>query len=52
MQRKELLYVAKGQLKLKDKVINQYDMVVLSEAEGVVIEATQNSRIALIGGKT
>ena len=45
------LYVAKGQLKLKDKVINQYDMVVLSEAEGVAIEATQNSRIALIGGK-
>jgi hypothetical protein len=45
------LYVAKGQLKLKDKVINQYDMVVLSEAEGVVIEATQDSRIALIGGK-
>lgn len=45
------VYVAKGQLKLKDKVINQYDMVVLSEAEGVVIEATENSRIALIGGK-
>ncbi len=45
------LYVAKGQLKLKDKVINQYDMVVLSKAEGVVIEATQDSRIALIGGK-
>ncbi len=45
------IYVAQGQLKIKDKLIQQYDMVILSEAEGVLIEATADSRITLIGGK-
>ncbi|MCA1929280.1 pirin family protein [Rheinheimera sp.] len=45
------IYVAQGQLKIKDKLIQQYDMVILSEAEGVVIEASADSRITLIGGK-
>ncbi|NLQ18314.1 pirin family protein [Marinomonas sp. M1K-6] len=45
------IYVAKGGLKIKDTVIPEFAMVILSTADGVVIEATADSRIALIGGE-
>ncbi|GAC33110.1 pirin family protein [Paraglaciecola polaris] len=45
------IYVAKGSLKIKDTVIPEFAMVVLSAAEGVMIEATTECRIALIGGE-
>ncbi|QJR80147.1 pirin family protein [Alteromonas pelagimontana] len=45
------IYVAKGGLKIKDRVIPEFAMVVLSAAEGVEIEATEETRIALIGGE-
>ncbi|KXI26880.1 pirin family protein [Paraglaciecola hydrolytica] len=45
------VYVAKGSLKIKDTVIPEFSMVILSEADGVVVEATAESRIALIGGE-
>jgi redox-sensitive bicupin YhaK (pirin superfamily) len=45
------IYVAKGSLKIKDTVIPEFAMVILSAAEGVLIEATAESRIALIGGE-
>ena len=45
------IYVAKGSLKIKDSLIPQYAMVILSAADGVTIEATAESRIALIGGE-
>jgi redox-sensitive bicupin YhaK (pirin superfamily) len=45
------IYVAKGSLKIKDPVIPEISMVILSSADGVEIEATAESRIALIGGE-
>ncbi|WP_340677582.1 pirin family protein [Paraglaciecola sp.] len=45
------IYVAKGSLKIKDTFIPEFAMVILSEAEGVLIEATAESRIAVIGGE-
>lgn len=45
------IYVAKGALKIKTTVIPEFAMVVLSAAEAVVIEATQECTIALIGGE-
>lgn len=45
------IYVAKGSLKIKDTLIPEFAMVILSEAEGVLIEATAESRIAVIGGE-
>lgn len=44
------IYVAKGQLQIKDTTVPEFGMVVFTAAEGVVIEATTESRIALIGG--
>jgi len=45
------IYVAKGSLKIKDSIIPEFAMVILSAADGVVIEAAEESRIALIGGE-
>ena len=45
------VYVAKGSLKINDTVIPEFSMVVLTAAEGILIEATAESRIALIGGE-
>ena len=45
------IYVAKGSLKIKDTLIPEFAMVILSAAADVVIEATADSRIALIGGE-
>jgi hypothetical protein len=46
------IYVAKGSLKIQDTVVPEFAMVILTAADGIVIEATANSRIALIGGET
>lgn len=45
------IYVAKGQITIKGTPIPEFAMVILAEAEGVIIEATEESRIALIGGE-
>jgi redox-sensitive bicupin YhaK (pirin superfamily) len=45
------IYVAKGSLKIKDTLIPEFAMVILSAADDVVIDATADSRIALIGGE-
>lgn len=45
------IYVVKGSLKIKDTVIPEFAMVILSSADNVVINATADSRIALIGGE-
>jgi len=45
------IYVAKGSLKIKDTVIPEFSMVILSAADDVVVDATADSRIALIGGE-
>lgn len=45
------IYVAKGELKIKGRLIPEFSMVILSAAEGVTIEATKEARIALIGGE-
>jgi redox-sensitive bicupin YhaK (pirin superfamily) len=45
------IYVAKGGLTIKGTVIPEFAMVVLSSEDEVVIEATTESRIALIGGE-
>ncbi|MDN4503552.1 pirin family protein [Alteromonadaceae bacterium BrNp21-10] len=45
------IYVAKGGLKIKDRVIPEFSMVILSAAEGVTIEATAETRVVLIGGE-
>jgi redox-sensitive bicupin YhaK (pirin superfamily) len=45
------IYVAKGQLLINDTLIPEFSMVVLSSADDVIIEASEESRIALIGGE-
>ena len=45
------IYVAKGSLKIKDTVIPEFSMVILAAADDVVVDATADSRIALIGGE-
>lgn len=44
------VYVAAGGLKARDTNIPEYSLAVFSPAPGVVLEAEQESRIALIGG--
>lgn len=44
------VYVVHGHLRAKDTDMPQHSMVVLDNPQGVVIEATQDSRIAVIGG--
>lgn len=46
------IYVANGALRLKDTEVPEHAMVVLHPAAGVEIEATADSRIALIGGES
>lgn len=46
------LYVVSGQLQLQDNQVSTHQLVVLSAAEGVMITASEPSRIALIGGET
>ena len=45
------LYIASGSLRLADTEAGEHSLVVLRQAEGVVIHATADSRIALIGGE-
>lgn len=45
------VYVAQGSLKARDTDIAEHAMAVFSNAEGVVLEATSESRIAIIGGE-
>lgn len=45
------VYVAKGQLQVKDTQVPEFSMVVFSAAKGVTITANQDSRIAIIGGE-
>ncbi|MCH8537872.1 MAG: pirin family protein [Alkalimonas sp.] len=45
------LYLASGQLQLQDTTVAAHQLVVLSAGDGVVITATEPSRIALIGGE-
>lgn len=45
------VYVAKGHLKAQDTDIPEHSMAVLSDQEGVLVEATEESRIAIIGGE-
>lgn len=45
------IYVAKGSLKIQDTVIPEFSMVILSAADSVVVDATADTRIALIGGE-
>lgn len=45
------VYVAKGELKINGVLIPEFSMVVLTPTHSVQIEATQESRIALIGGE-
>ncbi|PYF84143.1 MULTISPECIES: pirin family protein [Marinomonas] len=45
------IYVVKGGLKIKETVIPEFSMVILSAADEVVIDATAGSRIAFIGGE-
>ncbi|MEH8018957.1 pirin family protein [Rheinheimera muenzenbergensis] len=46
------IYVAKGELQLKDTTVPEHAMVILHARDGVVITANADSRIALIGGET
>ncbi|WP_330961162.1 pirin family protein [Photobacterium sp. 53610] len=45
------VYVAQGHLKAKDTDLPEHCMAILSPQEGVEIEATEPSRIAIIGGE-
>ena len=45
------VYVASGQLRARDTEIGEHAMAVFSEQPGVVLEATAESRIAIIGGE-
>ena len=45
------VYVAQGSLKAQDTVIPEHSMAVLSDVDGVVLQATTESRIAIIGGE-
>lgn len=45
------IYVASGELRARDNQIPEFGMAILKDAEGVVIEAVQPSRIAIIGGE-
>ena len=45
------VYVAQGGLKARDTVLAEHAMAVFSDAEGVVLQATAESRIAIIGGE-
>jgi len=45
------VYVAQGGLKSKGALIPEHSMAILDDSRGVVIEATAESRIAVIGGE-
>lgn len=45
------VYVAQGNLKVGDTAIAEHAMAVFADVAGVVLEATSESRIAIIGGQ-
>lgn len=45
------VYVAKGKLKSKETEIAEYAMAIFSDQKGIVLEASVDSRIAIIGGE-
>jgi len=45
------IYVAKGGLKINETQIPEFSMVILTAANNIVVEATADSRVALIGGE-
>lgn len=45
------LYIAKGELKIKERRYTEKQMIILSDATGVTITALQPTVIALIGGE-
>ncbi|MEI8625881.1 pirin family protein [Pseudoalteromonas sp. B137] len=45
------VYVVEGSIKIKDTIIEEHTMVILSQEDGVLIEAIGETRIALIGGE-
>ncbi|PSF11454.1 pirin family protein [Marinobacter shengliensis] len=45
------LYVAKGRLLAGETEIPEFSMAVLSEQQGVIVEALEETRLALIGGE-
>lgn len=45
------VYVAQGGLKARETAIPEHAMAVLASGPGVVLEATEESRIAIIGGE-
>lgn len=46
------IYVAEGEVRIGDSVVGEHCMAVLSEAQGIKLEATRDARIALIGGES
>ena len=45
------VYVAQGSLKARSTTIFEHSMAVIADVAGVVLEATEESRIAIIGGE-
>jgi redox-sensitive bicupin YhaK (pirin superfamily) len=45
------VYVANGALKARGTPIPEHSMAVLSRAEGVILEATEEARIVIVGGE-
>lgn len=45
------VYVASGKAKAKSTIIEQYEMAVFEKKEGIILEAVEESRIAIIGGE-
>ncbi|NAX46312.1 hypothetical protein CAG70_04795 [Photobacterium halotolerans] len=45
------IYIAKGHVTAKDSDLPEHSMAIVSQQEGITIEATEPSRIAIIGGE-
>lgn len=45
------VYVAKGELKALDTAIPEHSMAILSDQDGIVVEAVRETRLAVIGGE-
>lgn len=48
--RERAVYVASGALKAQDTVMPTYSMTVFADRPGIVVQATEAARVALIGG--
>lgn len=45
------VYVAKGCMRIADRILPEYSMAVLDSSDGVTVDAAQDSFIAVIGGR-